>query len=72
MIIEEIYAADKKEKWHGEKRRLVAQIRMLQVQKISDITTAIGTLYDKRALAQEDSTEGFTFKLSDEVMEYAE
>lgn len=41
---------------------------------INQLTTAIGTLYDKRALAKGESTSNtaVTFTLPDEVSEYAE
>ncbi len=41
---------------------------------ISSITTSIGTLYDKRALAKGESTDNstVTIKLPKELMEYAE
>ena len=72
MIIDEIYAADKKDIKQEEKQRLVSQIRLLQVQKMGDITTSIGTLYDKRALALGESTENVTFTIPDGVKKYAE
>ena len=71
-LIDEIYSSDKKELSQDEKNRLVSQIRILQLQRIGDITTAIGTLYDKRALAQGESTGNFTYTMPDEVKKYAE
>jgi len=72
MLIDEIYSSDKEELSQDEKNRLVAKIRILQLQKVGEITTAIGTLYDKRALAQGESTENVTFTLPDAVKKYAE
>ena len=46
--------------------------RTLNRVKLTEITTAIGTLYDKRALAQGESTENVTFTLPDAVKKYAE
>ena len=51
LLIDEIYATDKEELSQDEKNRLVNKIRTLQIQNMKDITTAIGTLYDKKALA---------------------
>lgn len=56
-LIDEIYRTDKEELSQEEKNRLVSKIRSLQIQNMRDITTAIGTLYDKRALAKGDSTD---------------
>lgn len=56
-LIGEIYAdGDIKE---AEKKSLVSKLRMLQTQNIKDISTVIGTLYDKQALAQGESTQNF-------------
>lgn len=59
---------------NGEKQSLIKNLRSLQLQDIKAITTAIGTLYDKRALAQGESTENasVTFNLPKELNEYAE
>ena len=46
--------------------------RTLNRVKLTEITTAIGTLYDKRALAQGESTDHVTFSIPDEVRKYAE
>lgn len=53
---------------------LANAVRELTIPNIRDITTAVGTLYDKRALAQGDSTENtkIEFKLPKGVEEYAE
>jgi len=70
LLIDEIYSSDKEELSQDEKSRLVSKIRVLQVHKIGEITTAIGTLYDKRALAQGESTENVSFILPDEVKQF--
>lgn len=74
VLIDEIFATDKEELAQDEKNRLVNKIRALQLQDIKAITTAIGTLYDKRALAKGESTENtkITFDLPQEVNEFAE
>jgi len=71
-LIADIYAADKGDIPPEEKNKLMSKIRTLQIQKIGEITTAIGTLYDKRALALGESTENVTFNMPDEVKKYAE
>ena len=57
ILIDEIYATDRQELAQDEKNRLVAKIRALQLQDIRAVTTAIGTLYDKKALADGNPTE---------------
>lgn len=51
LLIDEIFATDKEELSQDEKNRLINKIKALQLQDIKAITTAIGTLYDKKALA---------------------
>jgi len=53
-------------------KAMIANKRTLGKTKLTEITTAIGTLYDKRALAQGDSTENITFTMPDEIKKYAE
>lgn len=57
-----------------QKQELRAKIRSLELYKLNEISTAIGTLYDKRALAQGQSTENTTIeiKMPQDVMKYAE
>lgn len=57
FLIDEIIQSDKEELSQEEKSKLINKIRAIQVQKLGDITTAVGTLYDKRALAKGDSTQ---------------
>lgn len=56
VLIDEIFASNKTEISQEEKKQLVSKIRALQLQDIKAITTAIGTLFDKRALAQGEAT----------------
>lgn len=73
LLIDEIYATDKEELSQDEKNRLVNKIRALQLQDIKAITTAIGTLYDKKALADGNTTENVAveIKLPPGAEEYA-
>lgn len=57
VLIDEIFATDREELSQDEKNKLIAKIRGLQLQDIKAITTAIGTLYDKRALAKGETTQ---------------
>ena len=45
---------------------------ILNNTKLNEISTTIGTLYDKRALSQGESTANVTFKMPDGVKKYAE
>ena len=61
VLIDEIFATDREELSNEEKNRLVNRIKALQIQNIKDITTAIGTLYDKRALSRGEMTQNVNF-----------
>jgi transposase-like protein len=52
-----------------EKEALVRKLRALEVQRLGDITTAVGTLYDKRALAQGESTANGQFDVNITVVD---
>jgi len=72
LLIDEIYATDKEELSQDEKNRLVNKIRTLQVQNMKDITTAIGTLFDKKALADGKPTERTEIIGGDKLSKLAE
>lgn len=57
-----------------QKDSVTRKLSALQLHDIKALTTAIGTLYDKRALAQGESTDNtkIEFKLPKGVDEYAE
>ncbi|MBR6603470.1 MAG: hypothetical protein IKK94_05590 [Clostridia bacterium] len=63
VLIDEIFASDKEELSQDEKNKLVAKIRVLQLLDIKAITTAIGTLYDKKALSEGAATENVSFEI---------
>lgn len=73
LLIDEIFATDREELTQDEKNRLINKIKALQLQDIKAITTAIGTLYDKKALADGKSTENVTVdvKLPKGIDDYA-
>ena len=50
------------------KKALISKIKSLEVQKLGEITTAIGTMYDKRALARGESTENSDIKVTIKVV----
>lgn len=72
ILIDEIFATDKEELSQDEKNRLINKIRALQLYDIKAITTAIGTLYDKKALADGKPTERTEFIGGDKLSKLAE
>ena len=71
-LIEEIWDIDDDEMPYKEKDKLVNKIKTLQLQNIKDITTAIGTLYDKRALSRGDMTQNIGFATNLDINKLAE
>lgn len=55
-MIQEIWSADDGEIKGNQKKSLVSKLSRLQLNGLSEITTAIGTMYDKRALAKGEPT----------------
>lgn len=55
-MIQEIWNADNEEIKGSQKKSLVSKLSRLQLNGLSEITTAIGTMYDKRALAKGEPT----------------
>lgn len=72
ILIDEIYATPKEKLSQDEKNRLVVKIRALQLQDIRAITTAIGTLFDKKALADGKPTERTEIIGGDKLSKLAE
>lgn len=72
-LIGEIYQMPGEEMNEKQKTALINKIKSLELQKLSEITTAVGTLYDKRALAKGDSTENstITVKMGEEMKSWA-
>lgn len=74
LLIDEIESIDDEEMSYAKKQATINKIRTMQLQNIKDITTAIGTLYDKRALSRGEMTQnlGFATNLSiDKLAEIA-
>lgn len=57
----------------AERTALITKLRGLQLQDVKSVTTAIGTLYDKRALAEGKTTDNVSvsIKLPEGIDEYA-
>lgn len=51
-IIEEVWQMDKKDYNETQKKAIVNKIARMQLNNLSEITTALGTIYDKRNLAE--------------------
>ena len=70
-LIDYVYSCDDSELNHKDKRDIVNQIRKIQLNGLSEVTTAVGTMYDKRALAKGESTQNQTMvvKMDPEVKE---
>ena len=52
-----------------EKEALVRKLRALEVQRLGELATAMGVLYDKRALAQGEATASGQFEVRIEVVD---
>ena len=68
-IIDEIWMTDKKEMNETKKKALVAKIAGMQLYSLKELSVAVGTMYDKRALAKGESTinTDINIKMSKEV-----
>ena len=63
-LIDYVYSCDDSEFSRKDKRDIVNQIRKIQLNGLSEITTAVGTMYDKRALAKGEATENQSIKIT--------
>lgn len=68
-IIDKIWEMDKKDYNETQKRAIVNKISKMQLNNLSEITTALGTIYDKRALAKGESTANSKFEVEIKVVE---
>lgn len=55
-LIDQIQGIDKEELSAQEKNSIISKIRKLQLNSLSELTTVIGTLYDKQRVAKGEST----------------
>lgn len=60
-LIDDIEDIDDKEMSYQTKQATINKIRSMQLHNLKDLTTAIGTLYDKRALSQGELTQNVGF-----------
>lgn len=73
-MIEEIWDIDKSELNETRKKTLVNKLTKLQLNNLSEITTALGTLFDKRNLMEGKSTVNtdITIKMDKKVEELSQ
>lgn len=62
-LIADVYSGDASDDTAAGKKKLADKIKDLQLQRLGDITTALGTLYDKRALAVGEATSNEAVKV---------
>jgi hypothetical protein len=68
-LIDEIDSTSEEEMSYKDKISAINLIRETQIQKIKDISTMIGTLYDKRALAKGETTQNLGFVANPETVD---
>lgn len=68
-LIEEIWRTDKKDMNETKKKALVSKIAGMQLYSIKELAVAVGTMYDKRALAKGESTMNNKFEVEIKVVE---
>ena len=71
-LIDEVYFKDNDEMPYPEKSAIIAKIKGLQLQSVKELTTAIGTMYDKRALFNGESTQNLGFATNFDMSKLAE
>lgn len=73
-IISMVWEQDKKELNETQKKSIVNKISKMQLNSLSEITTSMGTLYDKMRLAKGESTnnDSITIKMSNEIKELSQ
>ena len=64
-----VWEQDKKSLNETQKKMIVNKIGKMQLTSLSELTTALGTLYDKSRLAKGESTDNTTFKVEIKVVE---
>lgn len=74
LICELVKKNNENELSTAEIKEIANKLKEMKVQRVSEITTAIGTLYDKQALAQGDATinAGIKVTLDGELDEFAD
>ncbi|MDV3426945.1 MAG: hypothetical protein LIR50_07130 [Bacillota bacterium] len=68
-IIAMVWEQDKKELNETQKKTIVNKIYKMQLNSLSEITTSMGTLYDKMRLANGESTNNDKYEIEIKVTE---
>lgn len=70
-IIQMVWEQDKKVLNETQKKTIVNKVSKTQLNSLSELTTALGTLYDKMRLSKGEATENqsITIKMSDSIKE---
>ena len=68
-IIDEIWNTDKKEMNESKKKMLVSKIVGMQLYSLKELAVTLGTMYDKRNLAEGKSTENTKLDVNITVVE---
>jgi hypothetical protein len=71
-LIEQIEMMPDEDMKYTQKVAIINKIRAMQLQNVKDITTAVGTLYDKRALSKGESTQNVGFATNISIDKLAE
>lgn len=72
ILIDEIESTDDEEMSYQKKQATINKIRTMQLHSLKDITTAVGTLYDKRALSRGESTQNIDFASNTDIKKLIE
>ncbi len=68
-IIQMVWDQDKKDLNETQKKSIVNKISRMQLNSLSELTTALGTLYDKMRLAKGESTANDKFEVNIKVVD---
>lgn len=68
-LLDKVWDIEDEEVSKKEKINIAKKLSRLQLNQLNEITTAIGTMYDKRALAKGDSTSNEKFEVNIRVIE---
>ena len=71
-LIDDIEDIDDEEMSYQKKQATITKIRSMQLHNLKDLTTAIGTLYDKRALSKGELTQNVGFATNFDISKLAE
>lgn len=66
-IIQMVFNQDKKELNENQKKAIVSKLSKMQLHSLSELTTALGTIYDKMRLAKGEATENSNIEVTIKV-----